>query len=261
MGALLRALAPAPRPRPRTPLIAPLAVAAVAVLASVYLYKARSDMQTDLGQAQTEKEDLEVRLDGLEARVDVLITELDRTRKQLKDARSQPAEVLELKRQLAETKAQLQATLDDLEQTQKELADASGKLGNRVIKPSRPRLAGLREDEVRGLIYEAYWDFDVCFREWRERESVDQPIFAVRLHIDSKGVPRPGMRSGGLGDRVVYECVAGLLENLRFPGSDGITVVELGFRNSQEGLTVSAKIKDVIPEPPSPVQPAGAAQL
>jgi eukaryotic-like serine/threonine-protein kinase len=261
MGALLRALAPMPRPQPRTRLVAPLAVAAAAVLASVYLYKDRADMQSDLGQVVTEKEDLEERLDGLEAQVDVLIAELDRTRKQLKDVRSQPSEMLELKRQLAETKAQLQATLDDLEQTQKDLAGA-GKVGNRVVKPgNRPRFAGLREDEVRRRVYDAYWDFDVCFREWRERESAEQPTFAVRLHIDSKGVPRPGMRSGGLGDRVVYECVAGLLENLRFPGSEGITVVELGFRNSQEGLTVTAKVKDVIPEPPNPGQPAGAAQL
>jgi serine/threonine protein kinase len=252
MGALLRALAPAPRPQPRTRLIAPLAVAVMAVLASVYLYKARADVQTDLGHVVTEKEDLEERLDGLEAQVDVLITELDRTRKQLKDVRSQPSEVLELKRQLAETKAQLQATLDDLEQTQKDLADASRKLGNRVVTPGRPRLTGLREDEVRRRIYDAYADFDVCFREWRERESTDQPVFAVRLHIDSKGVPRPGMRSGGLGDRVVYECAAGLLENLRFPGGDGITVVELGFRNSQNGLTVSTKIKDVLPDSPAP---------
>jgi eukaryotic-like serine/threonine-protein kinase len=262
MGALLRALAPAPRPRSRPPLIAPLAVAAVAVLASVYLYKDRSDVQTDLGQAVIEKEDLEVRLVGLEAQVDVLITELDRTRKQLKDLRGQPSEVLELKRQLAETRAQLQATLDDLEKTQKELVDASRKLGTQPARPGgRPRLAGLREDEVRRRVYDAYWDFDVCFREWRDRESAEQPTFAVRLHIDSKGVPRPGMRSGGLGDRVVYECVAGLLENLRFPGSDGITVVDLGFRNSQDGLTVSARVKDVIPEPPAPGQPAGAAQL
>jgi hypothetical protein len=55
--------------------------------------------------------------------------------------------------------------------------------------------------------------------------------------------------------------VSGLLENMRFATSQGTTVVELGFRNSQEGLTVSAKIKDVIPDVPAPESPAEATQL
>ncbi len=244
MGAFLRELAPMPKPEPQLRFIALLATALIAITAATYFYSSGSDAREHLAVVEQNNQELELQLGDLQRQVTELGEQLSTARNKLKESRGQK-EILALRKQLAETSTELEETLEQLRDTEEKLTQAVQKGNWRPQRPDTPRLAGLGRRQILKQVYRHYEDLEVCFREFFERETDEQRVFAVRLTITGKGTPKPGSRSGGIADQVVYECAAGLLENIRFPSSDATTIVNLGFRNTDSGLRISAKVKEV----------------
>lgn len=257
MGALMRVLTPAPpKPPSSRRFFALVAIAIAAMIAAVYFYNVSDTTRDDLVAVEDENQQLELKISELQEDVGKLQTEVDQTLAELQKARVHEDRADELKQQLEKTSAKLAETLVQLQQTQKQLAKTARKLAiakrkTRPVEPTRPRLRGLRKEQIEGQINKYYNDFETCLSEWSERHpnsDGQSSIFAVRFRIDSSGVPQRGSKTGGLNDKVVQQCIVGLLEGkrMRFPASDGITIAELGFSYRLGSLLVKVNVMDVV---------------
>jgi hypothetical protein len=90
-----------------------------------------------------------------------------------------------------------------------------------------------------------------CFSEWRERAPDRAVTLIVRFAIHTDGTVRQA-RILGVADKVLNECVTGLLRDIAFPASDGVTVVDYTFATSTTAFDVSSRIADIRPPPEEP---------
>lgn len=246
MGALLREFDHAPKPPSARRLIALVAIAFIAMAAAVYFYRVSDTTQDDLADMMVDNRALETELYGLKHEFETLQVKLRRARTELSQVnRSHEQLVLELEDRIEETQTQLTTTLRRLKTTQRRLKRANRKL---TAMATRPLDKGLRATQIEAQLNKRYRDFDGCLAEWSDRQSASESLLAVRFQIDSRGRPQRGSKIAGIDDRVIYECVVGLLESgdIQFPPSRGVTITNLGFRYTNGALQLHIEVIDVV---------------
>ncbi len=229
--------------RPWVALAAAL-TAAIALL-GIYLWQSRRETEearheayaarVDRDQAAAERAAAVAEADRIRHELSVLQHEVDQLKEQLEVAAAAGERITALEAELQVKEERIA----ELEARQRQVEAPSG--------PPPPR--GIRITTVRRYVRPAMDDIKSCFGEWRERTPTGEMNLIARFAIGTDGLVRSA-RILGVSDRVLNECVTGVLGDIAFPAADGITVVDYTFATNQEKFDFAARVVEVRPAPP-----------
>ena len=204
---------------------------------SIYFYKqtaherdVNETLELTNGALEKKLQDLEFQIAGLQNVLDDTTTRLEEA---IASGEKTDTLIATLKRTLQETSEQLVQTQEELRETRVQLERAKQTLRN--MPPPPPPVVGVGKLEVEAKLNENRLDLATCLREWSERNLGADVRLDVRMQIGPDGVPlRRSIQ--GPDDRVMNECVVGVLENpIRFLPKAGVTTfVELDLLYKNE---------------------------
>lgn len=236
MRTLVQAITP-PRVQPSRAWIAPVAILGVLVVAlSGYVWKKRNDTQRAIDRARQSQIDAESNraiAESLRAELELIRRERNElvvVREQLVDQLGSSLDAVGRVRDLERQIVERDLRIDELE---KKLDD-------------RPAAAttityGPRDSAIRNALAPAMNDIKACFTEWRERQPAKSIAVVVRFTIDPAGrVLDTDML--GSPDKVLRLCITGIISEVTYPTSNGVSVVQYDFDTTPTRFDHSSRV-------------------
>jgi len=224
------------------------ALSVAVMLLAFFLYRSRVEAQTAHDEATAAKESR-----------DRATEESRKARAEAQQARKELATLKEearvLRKRLIDVET-AEETISDLREEliakQERIAELEERISRRdSTPPRRPAPRGLEIPVVRRYVRPQMASIKSCFGEWRERAPDRAVTLIVRFAIHTDGTVRSA-RILGVSDKVLNECVTGLLRDVKFPAADGVTVVDYTFATTTSAFDVSSRIADIRPPPVDP---------
>ncbi len=224
------------------------ALAVAVMLLAFFLYRSREEARSAIDEANAAKKSRDQATEeSRKARAAA-----QRAQKELATLKE---EARELRRRLIDVETAedtISDLRDELIEKQERIAELEERLDRRATAPPRrARLRGLEIPVVRRYVRPQMESIKACFREWRERAPDRAVTLIVRFAIHTDGTVRSS-RILGVSDKVLNECVTGLLGDVTFPAADGVTIVDYTFATTTTAFDVSSRIADVRPPPEDP---------
>ena len=233
-------------------------LAAVAILLAIYLWQSRRETEAARSAAHAAEKDRDLATAATRtARADAAAVrrELAELKRDAKDLRRRLIDV----EAAAEVIDTLRVELIAKQERIAELEERQRQRG-RIAATDRPPIRkGISITTVRRRVQPAMNDIKSCFAEWRERTPDGALTLIARFAIGASGAIRSA-RILGVSDKVLNECVTGILGDITFDPADGITVVDYTFATTQSNFDVSSRVVEVRPPPAAPAPTPTPAQ-